>query len=142
MSVSEETRAAQPPVRNKKRQRRNALMLLTLLFVLLGAAYTVYWFMVLRHHESTDNAYVTGNQVIVMSQVSGSVTTVSVDNTDYVTAGTLLVQLDETGCRTGAGKSTGRAGKQCPSDTSADDQQPSVAGRYRRPPFRTDPPAE
>lgn len=70
-------------------------MLLTLLFVLLGAAYTVYWFMVLRHHESTDNAYVTGNQVIVMSQVSGSVTTVSVDNTDYVTAGTLLVQLDK-----------------------------------------------
>ncbi|MCP5821128.1 biotin/lipoyl-binding protein, partial [Klebsiella pneumoniae] len=73
----------------------NALMLLTLLFVLLGAAYTVYWFMVLRHHESTDNAYVTGNQVIVMSQVPGSVTTVSVDNTDYVTAGTLLVQLDK-----------------------------------------------
>ncbi len=69
MSVSEETQAVQPPVRNKKRQRRNALMLLTLLFVLLGAAYTVYWFMVLRHHESTDNAYVTGNQVIVMSQV-------------------------------------------------------------------------
>ncbi|MGJ7383920.1 multidrug export protein EmrA, partial [Morganella morganii] len=48
MSVSEETQAVQPPVRNKKRQRRNALMLLTLLFVLLGAAYTVYWFMVLR----------------------------------------------------------------------------------------------
>lgn len=95
MSVSEETQAVQPPVRNKKRQRRNALMLLTLLFVLLGAAYTVYWFMVLRHHESTDNAYVTGNQVIVMSQVPGSVTTVSVDNTDYVTAGTLLVQLDK-----------------------------------------------
>ena len=33
--------------------------------------------------------------VIVMSQVPGSVTTVSVDNTDYVTAGTLLVQLDK-----------------------------------------------
>ena len=33
MSVSEETQAVQPPVRNKKRQRRNALMLLTLLFV-------------------------------------------------------------------------------------------------------------
>ncbi|OBU07112.1 multidrug efflux MFS transporter periplasmic adaptor subunit EmrA [Morganella psychrotolerans] len=95
MSVSEETQATQPLVRNKKRQRRNTLMLLTLLFVLLGAAYTAYWFTVLRHHESTDNAYITGNQVIVMSQVSGSVTTVSADNTDYVTAGSLLVQLDK-----------------------------------------------
>lgn len=95
MSVSEETQATQPKVRNKKRQRRNTLMLLTLLFILLGAAYTAYWFTVLRHHESTDNAYITGNQVIVMSQVSGSVTTVSADNTDYVTAGSLLVQLDK-----------------------------------------------
>ncbi|OBU12256.1 multidrug efflux MFS transporter periplasmic adaptor subunit EmrA [Morganella psychrotolerans] len=95
MSVSEETQATQPKVRNKKRQRRNTLMLLTLLFILLGAAYATYWFTVLRHHESTDNAYITGNQVIVMSQVSGSVTTVSADNTDYVTAGSLLVQLDK-----------------------------------------------
>ena len=95
MSVSEETQATQPKVRNKKRQRRNTLMLLTLLFILLGAAYTTYWFTVLRHHESTDNAYITGNQVIVMSQVPGSVTTVSADNTDYVTAGSLLVQLDK-----------------------------------------------
>ena len=95
MSVSEETQATQPKVRNKKRQRRNTLMLLTLLFILLGAAYTAYWFTVLRHHESTDNAYITGNQVIVMSQVSGSVTTVSADNTDYVSAGSLLVQLDK-----------------------------------------------
>ncbi|GAA0325308.1 multidrug efflux MFS transporter periplasmic adaptor subunit EmrA [Morganella psychrotolerans] len=95
MSVSEETQATKPQVRNKKRQRRNTLMLLTLLFILLGAAYTAYWFTVLRHHESTDNAYITGNQVIVMSQVSGSVTTVSADNTDYVTAGSLLVQLDK-----------------------------------------------
>lgn len=95
MSVSEETQATQPKVRNKKRQRRNTLMLLTLLFILLGAAYATYWFTVLRHHESTDNAYITGNQVIVMSQVPGSVTTVSADNTDYVTAGSLLVQLDK-----------------------------------------------
>lgn len=50
--------------------------------------------MVLRHHETTDNAYVTGNQIMVMPQISGSVTTVYVDNTDFVKAGEPLVLLD------------------------------------------------
>ncbi len=83
-----------PFYRNKKRTRRNVLLLLTFIFILAGLAYTAYWFMVLRHHETTDNAYVTGNQIMVMPQISGSVTTVYVDNTDYVKAGEPLVQLD------------------------------------------------
>lgn len=84
----------QAPIRNKKRTRRNVLLLLTILFILAGVAYTAYWFMVLRHHETTDNAYVTGNQIMVMPQISGSVTTVYVDNTDFVKAGEPLVLLD------------------------------------------------
>lgn len=94
MSVNEENIPPQAPIRNKKRTRRNVLLLLTALFILAGAAYTAYWFLVLRHHETTDNAYVTGNQIMVMPQISGSVTTVYVDNTDYVKAGEPLVQLD------------------------------------------------
>lgn len=94
MSVNEETTPPQAPIRNKKRTRRNVLLLLTILFIVAGAAYTAYWFMVLRHHETTDNAYVTGNQIMVMPQISGSVTTVYVDNTDFVKAGEPLVLLD------------------------------------------------
>ncbi|WP_099114755.1 multidrug efflux MFS transporter periplasmic adaptor subunit EmrA [Xenorhabdus miraniensis] len=83
-----------PKNSNKKRQRRNIITSLTLLFLILGAIYTVYWFLVLRHHQETDNAYVTGNQVQIMSQITGSVITVNSDNTDYVKSGHVLVQLD------------------------------------------------
>ncbi|WP_434525538.1 multidrug efflux MFS transporter periplasmic adaptor subunit EmrA [Photorhabdus asymbiotica] len=94
MSANEEVQTPQNPTSSKKRQRSRALMLLTLVFTLLGVAYFFYWFIVLRHHQETDNAYVTGNQVQIMSQVAGSVITVHFDNTDFVKSGSVLVQLD------------------------------------------------
>ncbi|EEG84205.1 hypothetical protein PROPEN_04986 [Proteus penneri ATCC 35198] len=105
MSVNEENTPPQAPIRNKKRTRRNVLLFLTILFIVAGIAYTAYWFMVLRHHETTDNAYVTGNQIMVMPQISGSVTTVYVDNTDFVKAGEPLVLLDSSDEKTGIRKS-------------------------------------
>ncbi|MEY0972679.1 multidrug efflux MFS transporter periplasmic adaptor subunit EmrA [Providencia huaxiensis] len=94
MSSPEEMQQTQNPQRNKKRQRKSALIFLTLLFIIIGVGWAVYWYLVLRHYESTDNAYVAGNQVQIQSQVSGSVMTVNVDNTDFVTSGTVLVELD------------------------------------------------
>ncbi|CAQ85272.1 MULTISPECIES: multidrug efflux MFS transporter periplasmic adaptor subunit EmrA [Photorhabdus] len=94
MSANQEVQAPQNPTSSKKRQRSRALVLLTLVFTLLGVAYFFYWFIVLRHHQETDNAYVTGNQVQIMSQVAGSVITVHFDNTDFVKSGSVLVQLD------------------------------------------------
>ncbi|ENU1227746.1 MULTISPECIES: multidrug efflux MFS transporter periplasmic adaptor subunit EmrA [Providencia] len=94
MSSPEEMQQTQTHQPNKKRQRKNALIFLTLLFIIIGVGWGVYWYLVLRHYESTDNAYVAGNQVQIQSQVSGSVMTVNVDNTDFVTSGTVLVELD------------------------------------------------
>lgn len=95
MSANAETQAPQQPV-NKKGKRKRALLLLTLLFVIIAVAYGAYWFLVLRHFEETDDAYVAGNQVQIMAQVSGSVTKVWADNTDYVKQGDVLVTLDQT----------------------------------------------
>ena len=81
---------------NKKGKRKGALLLLTLLFIIVAVAYGIYWFLVLRHFEETDDAYVAGNQVQIMAQVSGSVTKVWADNTDYVQKGDPLVTLDQT----------------------------------------------
>lgn len=81
---------------NKKDRRKSLLLLLTLLFIVLAVAYGVYWFLVLRHYEETDDAYVAGNQVQIMAQISGSVTKVWADNTDYVKQGDVLVTLDPT----------------------------------------------
>lgn len=93
MSSNAETNTPQRTV-NKAAKRRRVLLLLTLLFIVIAVAWGVYWFLVLRHAEETDDAYVAGNQVQIMAQVSGSVTKVWVDNTDFVKQGDVLVTLD------------------------------------------------
>ncbi|QQG29516.1 multidrug efflux MFS transporter periplasmic adaptor subunit EmrA [Pectobacterium carotovorum] len=96
MSESVENQVPQTPQRNKKQQRKRVLSLLTFIFVALGCVWLVYWYLILRHHQSTDDAYVAGNQIQIMAQVSGSVTHVNVDNTDFVKQGQILVELDPT----------------------------------------------
>jgi len=95
MSANAESTTPQQPVK-KKGKRKGALLLLTLLFIVIAVAYGIYWFLVVRHFEETDDAYVAGNQVQIMAQVSGSVTKVWADNTDYVKQGDVLVTLDAT----------------------------------------------
>lgn len=95
MSANAESQTPQQPG-SKKGKRKGALLLLTLLFIIVAVAYGIYWFLVLRHYEETDDAYVAGNQVQIMAQVSGSVTKVWADNTDYVQKGDPLVTLDQT----------------------------------------------
>ena len=95
MSANAESQTPQQPG-SKKGKRKGALLLLTLLFIIVAVAYGIYWFLVLRHFEETDDAYVAGNQVQFMAQVSGSVTKVWADNTDYVQKGDPLVTLDQT----------------------------------------------
>ncbi|OSM94678.1 MULTISPECIES: multidrug efflux MFS transporter periplasmic adaptor subunit EmrA [Lonsdalea] len=95
MSSTVETSAPQP-VKNNNTRRKHILTLLTLFFLFLGCLWLAYWFLVLRHHQETDDAYVAGNQIQIMSQVAGSVTSVNVDSTDFVRKGDVLVELDPT----------------------------------------------
>ena len=95
MSATAEAQSPQQPAK-KKKTRKKVLILLALLFVLAGIAWGVYWFLVLRHFQETDDAYVAGNQVQVMAQVSGSVNKVWFDDTDFVKKGDVLVSLDKT----------------------------------------------
>ncbi|MQL49494.1 multidrug efflux MFS transporter periplasmic adaptor subunit EmrA [Photorhabdus khanii] len=83
-----------PPLNEKKSKRKLALILATLLFVFAGLGYFAYWFVALRYHQATDDAYVVGNQVQVMTQITGSVTSIHVDNTDFVQQGDILLRLD------------------------------------------------
>lgn len=92
MSANAETQTPQQPVK-KSGKRKRLLLLLTLLFIIIAVAIGIYWFLVLRHFEETDDAYVAGNQIQIMSQVSGSVTKVWADNTDFVKEGDVLVTL-------------------------------------------------
>lgn len=95
MSANAETQSS-PQSAKKKKKRKGALLLLAALFILIGVAWLVYWFMVLRHLQETDDAYVAGNQVQIMAQVPGSVNKVWFEDTDYVKKGDVLVTLDKT----------------------------------------------
>ena len=64
-------------------------------FALAGIAYGVYWATVAQYVEYTDNAYVNGDAVQITPQVAGTVTMIGADDTQFVTAGQVLVQLDQ-----------------------------------------------
>ncbi|MBF5059659.1 Multidrug export protein EmrA [Candidatus Neptunochlamydia vexilliferae] len=75
---------------------RKILFYVTMSFLLIGVAIFLYWLLVLRFEEYTDDAYVGGNMVEITPQVAGIVTAINVDNTDYVEEGQVLIRLDRT----------------------------------------------
>jgi len=79
-----------------QRRRRRWLVLLTAACAAVGLGAGAYWWLYARHYEQTDDAYVAGDLVDVMSQVSGTVVSIVPDETDYVQAGQELVRLDST----------------------------------------------
>ncbi|HVC12530.1 MAG TPA: HlyD family efflux transporter periplasmic adaptor subunit [Burkholderiales bacterium] len=82
------------PAANANGKRRRALAIVLLVFAVGGIGYGVYWWMTGRYYEYTDDAYVAGNVVQITPQVAGTVIAVRADDTDYVKAGEVLVQLD------------------------------------------------
>ncbi|HET7674104.1 MAG TPA: efflux RND transporter periplasmic adaptor subunit [Gammaproteobacteria bacterium] len=100
--MSQEEQAEKEPQQAadpRKRKRRLALTSLAAIFVVAGATYGVYWAMVARYRQSTDDAYVAGNRVAVMPQEKGTVVAILADDTTRVHRGQLLVQLDDSNAR-------------------------------------------
>ena len=77
-------------------QRRRFLLTIAAGFAIVAALWVVFWLLVLSRRETTDDAYVAGDQVGVAAQTSGTVTDVLVDDTQRVDAGQVLVRLDPT----------------------------------------------
>ena len=94
MSDIDNTGATPPNAR-----RARALLLVIALFLAAGIGYAIYWALVARYLESTDDAYVGGNLVQITPQVSGTVLAIAADDTDYVEAGRTLVELDQADAR-------------------------------------------
>ncbi|MGV4734697.1 hypothetical protein ACRUK7_32535, partial [Burkholderia pseudomallei] len=81
LPASPET-AATLAARRATRRRRFAWFFGVLAIVALGAA--LYWFIVGRFSEETDDAYVAGNVVQIAAQIQGTVTDVLVADTQQV----------------------------------------------------------
>ena len=80
-------------------RRRRWLFTLGAAIALLGLIWLAWWLRYSRFYESTDDAYVAGDRVNVMSQVSGTVVSIGADETDLVEGGQELVRLDATDAR-------------------------------------------
>lgn len=73
---------------------RIRLLAFLLVCALIGAAAFANWWLVGRHYEETDNAYVQGDITLISSQLAAQVIEVLVDDNQLVEAGTPLVRLD------------------------------------------------
>jgi membrane fusion protein, multidrug efflux system len=87
----------QPTATNGKRKRM--MTLLVLVIVIAAIAYGLYYFLVARFSESTDDAYVNGNVVQITPQVTGTVIAVKADDTQTISIGEPLVLLDPADAR-------------------------------------------
>jgi membrane fusion protein (multidrug efflux system) len=82
-------------------RRRLLVSLVVGAFAALGVGFAAWWFAAGRYYESTDDAYVGGNLVQVTPQVAGTVVAIDADDTDFVTTGQILVELDKADSRVG-----------------------------------------
>jgi len=82
-------------VKDTKKKRRLFLGGVFAVFLLAGVGYALYYFLHARFHETTDDAYVTGNLIQITPQVAGTVLSIHADDTEYVESGKPLVSLDK-----------------------------------------------
>ncbi|QRR13267.1 biotin/lipoyl-binding protein [Burkholderia sp. MS389] len=91
--MSDQQNAASAQLQNNGKRKR-MMTLLVAVIVIAAIAYGLYYFLVARFHEDTDDAYVNGNVVQITPQVTGTVIAVKADDTQTVKAGDPLVVLD------------------------------------------------
>ncbi|WP_250472496.1 HlyD family secretion protein [Caballeronia sp. GAFFF1] len=94
MSDPQQTAANAPAPKQSSGKRRMLMTLIVLVILIAAIAYGLYYFLVARFHESTDDAYVNGNVVQITPQVVGTVVSVNADDTQTVKVGDPLVALD------------------------------------------------
>src|SRR5213082_1280696 len=82
-----------------QRRRRSWLAALAGALGVVALLAAAWWWLYASRYQSTDDAYVAGDLVTVMSQVSGTVVAIDADETDLVHAGQELVRLDATDAR-------------------------------------------
>ena len=96
MSDNTPTTSPAPANGNGTGKRRRILLTLLVFFLVAGAIWGSLEYFVFSLREKTDDAYVTGNQVRISSQLTGTVVEVFVRNTSRVKAGQVLLKIDPT----------------------------------------------
>lgn len=97
--MSEQQTDTQTSSNNKSQQRKKGLSIFILLLLLIAIGSAAYWYFFIKGFEETEDAYVSGNQVMVSAQVAGNISKINVDNMDPVQAGDVLLELDDTNAK-------------------------------------------
>ena len=97
--MSDQQTDTQNSSNNKSQQRKKGLSIFILLLLLISIGSAAYWFFFIKDFEETEDAYVSGNQVMVSAQVAGNIAKINVDNMDPVQAGDVLLELDDTNAK-------------------------------------------
>lgn len=84
------------PVNGNQTKRKKWMMALAGIFAIAAILYAAYWYVMGRNYEYSDDAYVAANIVQITPQVAGTVVAITVNETDFVKAGEVLVRLDST----------------------------------------------
>ncbi|MGA7297120.1 MAG: EmrA/EmrK family multidrug efflux transporter periplasmic adaptor subunit, partial [Rhodanobacteraceae bacterium] len=82
-------------------KRKLILSIIAGVFIVAGIAWLLMYIFVFSKRVATEDAYVQGKQVVVSSQIPGTVVSVSGDNTARVEAGQTIVSLDKTDAEVG-----------------------------------------
>ena len=109
MSTPQQPAASAQPANSGKRKRMMTLLVIVILIAAI--AYGLYYFLVARFHEATDDAYVNGNVVQITPQVTGTVIAVNADDTQTVKAGDPVVVLDPADARVALEQSEANLGQ-------------------------------
>ena len=97
--MSDQQTDTQNSSNNKSQQRKKGLSIFILLLLLISIGSAAYWYFFIKGFEETEDAYVSGNQVMVSAQVAGNISKINVDNMDPVQAGNVLLELDDTNAK-------------------------------------------
>ena len=133
MDVSVQT-APSALARVLQNRRRRWLVGLGAALARIALVWLAWWLLEARFYESTDDAYVAGDLVNVMSQVSGTVVSIAADETDRVQVGQELVRLDATDAEIAlqeAEQQLARTVRQIRTVFATRDQLRAVAGQRR-----------
>lgn len=77
-------------------KRHRIMWGLIILLILAGIAAAIIWSIFYRNYQTTEDAYVGGNILVLSSRQDGSVTSCYVESADFVREGEILVALDPT----------------------------------------------
>jgi len=90
---------AEAPAPKKNGKRKRALLALATVVLVAMVAWLLWYLLVGRWHQDTDDAYVQGNMVSITAQTAGTVVSIGAEDGMKVVAGQALVQLDPNDAR-------------------------------------------